>query len=131
MTADIQLPLEIGEFNDIPLVSGAKVYEGSAVGLADGYGKALVYGSTFAGHAIRGADNTDGVSGDLSVKVRNGQYRLQVTLTGVAQSNLGAIVYMTYDGTYTLSSSTAVKVGRMVRYVAANTCVVEFLTNAY
>lgn len=126
MTAGVVLPLELGDENDLLLDTAAKVFEGSAVGLASGYAHALVNGDIFAGHAIRGADNTAGQAGDLSVKVRTGVYRMQVTLGSVAQANVGALVYMTYDGTYTLSSSSAVKVGRITRYVATNTCVVEF-----
>ena len=123
MSADIQLPVEEGTFNDYILDNDAVVHEGSAIGVASGEAHALVNGDVFVGHAIRGVDNAaDG----LTVRVRSGVYRLEVTLASVAQANVGALVYMTYDGTYTLSSGSAVKVGRVARYVAANTCVVEF-----
>jgi len=126
MTADIVLPVELADENDIPLISGAVVFEGSAVGLHLGYARALVYNDIFAGHAIRAVDNSGGVSGVKSVHVRSGTYRLQVTLASVAQSNVTDAVYMTYDGTYTLDSTLAVEVGRVARYVTTDTCVVEF-----
>lgn len=126
MTANITLPIEQGNQNDIPMISGAHVFEGSAVGLASGYARQLIYNNIFAGHAIQEATNVGKLSGATFVKVRTGRYRLQVTLTGVVQANVGALVYMTYDGTYTLSDTSAVKVGRIMRIVAANTCVVEF-----
>lgn len=129
MTEMIILPEELGNQNDIPLVSGAKVFMGSAIGLDSGYGQALVNGNIFAGHALEGADNTSGVSGDVSVKVQAGTYKREVTLASVAQANVSDKVYMTYDGTYTLSDTDSVLVGRVVRYVATDTCMVEFTAN--
>lgn len=131
MTEDIMLEEVAGDFNMIPLASGAHVFQDSAIGVASGYAAQIVNSTAFAGHAVEEVDNSAGGNGAKSVKVRNGRYRKEVTLSGVAQTDLGAAVYMTYGGTYTLSDSSSVKVGRMVRYVTTDTCVVEFDTFAY
>ncbi len=133
LTEDTAMVVELPGCNDIPLVSGAKVYEGSAISVnSAGYAHALTAGEVFAGHAIEGIDNTNGTNGALSVRVRaEVPYRAEVTLSGVAQTNVGDKVYMSDDNTYTLSSgSSAVLVGICIRYVTTNTCVVEFYPNA-
>lgn len=128
------LVLELGDLNDFPVASGASpIYEGSALSLtSDGYARGLTAGDTlFAGHAEEAVDNSAGASGAKTVRAKTGTYRAEVTLTGVAQTNVGDLVYMSDDGTYTLSSGgSAVKVGIVVRYVSTNTCVVEFYAYA-
>jgi len=135
LSVDTPLVVELGDQQDYPmLVSGAiaVIYEGSAITLnGDGYAGVLVPGNLFVGHALRGVSDVGGASGDKTVRVRTGRYKAEVTLTSVAQTNVGDLVYMSDDGTYTLSSAgSAVKVGICDRYVAANTCVVEFYSKA-
>jgi len=135
LSVDTPLVVELGDQQDYPmLVSGAiaVVYEGSAITLdANGFASALVTNNLFVGHALRGVSDVGGTSGDKTVRVRTGRYKAEVTLASVAQTNVGDLVYMSDDSTYTLSSSAnAVKVGIVDRYVAANTCVVEFYSKA-
>lgn len=136
LSQDTPVELVIGDKNIIPAGAGEVVYEGSMVGESDGdtgqatagYGEALVAGDTFVGHAIDGVDNTGGADGDKDIQVRHGIYRLQVTLTGVAISDVGATVYASDDATLTLTAGSNSTVGKVARYVSANTCVVEFNT---
>jgi hypothetical protein len=81
-------------------------------------------GAVFLGHAIAEADNRTGGNGAISVTTRQGVYKAQVTLTGVALTDVGGMVYATDDNTYALVGTYAV--GKVVRYVSANVAIVEF-----
>lgn len=117
----------LGDFTDYPLYQAIHAYEGSMIFIqADGYATTAAGGLAFLGHADAECDNSAGSSGDKSVRVRRGEYRLQVTLTGVAIADVGDPIYASDDGTLTKTSTSNSLVGRIVRYVAANTCVVEF-----
>jgi hypothetical protein len=131
LSADTPLPRELGERNEYPVAAAATIYQGGAVGLAAGYARAYVAGDLFVGHAHAKADNSGGSAGDIKVEVYFGRYRLQVTVTGVAITDKGKTVYMSDDGTYVIApvlTAQYTKVGRVVRYVTTNTCVVEFDT---
>lgn len=125
LSADTRLIEEVGEYDELPVKASAVIYRGSAVGLTSGYARPLNAGDIFMGHAF--AAITGGSSdGDVKVKVRRGRYRLQVTLSSVAVTDVGKPVYMSADDTYTLTATSNSRVGKVVRYVAANTCIVEF-----
>lgn len=115
-----------GEFMHYPVLASATIYESGAVGLSSGYARALVAGDTFLGHAEAKAVETTAVNGGVDVQVRVGKYRLKVTLASVAVTDVGKEVYMSDDSTYTLTQGSNSYVGRVVQYVASNTCVVEF-----
>lgn len=130
LSADTYLTRCVGG-NAIPAASDAVVYKGSMISIsADsgdvGYGHALVASEVFAGHAKVGVDNTDGADGAENIEVDAGRYSLKVTLTGVAASNLNATVYASDDATLTLTAGSNSTVGKVVRYISANTCEVEF-----
>ena len=117
----------LGEFTDLPLYQAICAYEGAMMFLrSDGYVSNVAGGQVFVGHADAEANNAAGASGALSVRLRRGNYRLQVTLTGVAITDVNLPVYASDDGTLTKTSTANSLVGRIVRYVAANTCIVEF-----
>jgi len=133
LTADTEYPVEAGfagSFNDIPAASSATMYKGSMVGLnSSGYARALTAGDLFLGHASAQCDNSSGSDADLNVNVRQGRYRMQVTITSVAVTDVGKEVYASDDGTYTITRSVSAlvsKVGKVVRYVTTNTAIVEF-----
>jgi len=129
LSANSPLPLEIGDFNELP-ADAVRIFEGSMCVIEpDGYVntlQALATGSVFVGHAFAECNNSAGSAGDLNVKLRTGRYRMQVTITSVAITDVGKEVYASADATYTLTKGTNVRVGRVHRYVTTNTCVVEF-----
>jgi hypothetical protein len=117
----------LGDFEDLPLYQAIHAYEGSMIfNRADGYATNVAGGLTFRGHADAEADNASGASGAKNVRVRRGNYRLQVTLTGVALTDQGKDVYASDDGTLTLTATSNSRVGKVARYVSSNTCIVEF-----
>jgi len=124
---------EGGEYNSVPLASAAKLFQGSMVGgNGSGYGRALTAGDAFLGHSQNFVDNTSGSDGDLDAQILTGRYRLQVTVASVSITNAEdkAPVYASADDTITLTPGTNTLVGRVVRYVASNTAVVEFETSS-
>ena len=104
------------------------------VGLnSSGYARALTAGDLFLGHAAAECDNSSGSDADLNANVRQGNYRMQVTITSVAVTDVGKEVYASDDGTLSLTRSVSAlvsRVGKVVRYVTTNTCVVEFEPHA-
>jgi len=117
----------LGEFADYPLYQGIHAYEGAMIFLrADGYATNAAGGLKFLGHADAEANNANGGNGGLYVHLRRGNYRLQVLLSGVTITDAGKPVYASDDGTLTLTADSNSLVGRVVRYVAADTCIVEF-----
>lgn len=134
LTKDTPIERKLGDFNSIKAGADEVIYEGSMVGESDGtsgratagYGEALQAGDTFMGHALEGVDNTDGSDGDKEIKVRRYRYVCEVTLTGVAISDVGSNVYASDDATLTLTAGSNSQVGVVHRYISANLCEVEF-----
>ena len=128
LSANTPMRVELGELNDIPAAASAHPYEGSMVGLASGYARALTAGDLFLGHAYQEADNTVGTAAaaNINVRVRQGRYCAQVTITAVAVTDVGKEVFASDDATYTLTRGANSRVGRVVRYVTTGTCIVEF-----
>lgn len=126
MAQDTPLAREIGDYNELPVAASTKIYEGAMVGDSGGYARGLVAGDAFHGHAVQQADNSSGGAGDINVKLLSGTYRLEVTLSGVAITDVDRDVYASADDTLTLTQGSNTHVGKVVRYVGTNTCVVEF-----
>ena len=125
----------LGEINSIPIVDDDIVYEGAMVGLvaASGHGEPLgvTVGGTFMGHCVEKVDNTltDHSAGGKDIKLLSGRYKLEVTLSGVARTDIGAGVWAGADDVVGLThAGDEVVVGVVIRYVKADTCVVEFRT---
>jgi len=126
-----------GGCNSVPIIANDIVYEGAMVGdNASGYGRPLVAGDKFLGHAISKVDNTAsgftgaaGAAGDLDIKLRSGRYRLEVSLAG-AITDVGQPVYASDDDTLTFvgagTSTGNSYVGVVTRYVSATKLEVEF-----
>jgi len=126
LAADTPQAYELGEINSLPVLASTKIYEGAAVGLSSGYARGLVAGDRFQGFAIERADNSAvAISGAINVKVRS-EGKIKATLTSVAVADVGSKVYMSADGTFTLTSSGNSQVGHVHRYVTTNTCVIKF-----
>lgn len=130
-TKNTPLTLAISKFNDFPVLAATKIYQGSFVGLnlANGYVRPLVAGDLFVGHCDAEADNSAGANGAISVKTYAGKYRLEVTLTGVAITDTNKSVFASDDNTLSLTP-TASRVGKVSKYVSANTAVIEFEAQA-
>ena len=117
----------IGKYLELPADAAGHPYEGSMCSLkSDGYVGTLTAGELFVGHAVEECDNSDGANGAINVKLLDGTYRLRVTLASVAVTDVGAPVYASDDSALTLTQGENSFVGRVVDYVAANTCIVEF-----
>ena len=130
LTQDTPGAYELGDFNDLPVKASTTIYEGAAVGETAGYMRGLVAGDVFVGFASGKADNSAvATDGAINVRVWNKGRKL-ITLTGVAVTDIGAKVYADADDSFTLASSGASVVGHVIRYVAANTCVIEFYMTA-
>ena len=125
LSADTPRAYEQGDINVLPVAASQTIYEGSAVGLSSGYARALVAGDEFQGFCVEKVVNAVATNGAASVKVRD-KGKMQVTLTGVAVTNVGDAVYMSDDGTFTLDDSGNSLIGKVHRYVSSNTCVIEF-----
>jgi hypothetical protein len=119
-----------GEQSEWPMAA-EKIFEGWALGLdSSGYARSLQAGDRFLGHSQEYLDNSSGSAGDMNITRLTGHYRLQVTITSIALTDVGKIVYMSDNQTYTLTRSGNTPVGKVVRYVTTNTCLVEFATDA-
>jgi hypothetical protein len=131
-TQNVPMSIEVGDRNELPVAAARRLFEGSCA-FADVAGRATDVqggaGAKFLGHVAAEADNRNGGAGAIRVVLRGGRYRAQVTLTGVALTDIGAQVFASANDTYALTSNGGVNslVGRVVRYVGADTAIVEFV----
>lgn len=125
LAADEPRILEIGYRNELPVIASDIIYEGAAVGdNASGYMRPLVSGDPFRGFAEKQVDNSAGSAGDLDVRLIS-KGLIQVTLTGVAITDVGRPVQATDDNTFVFAGVGSY-IGHVYRYVASNTAVVVF-----
>jgi len=128
LTANTPLTFIRGEQSEYPQAA-AVIYEGAILGdNGSGYARCLVAGDPFVGHSMEYYDNSAGSAGDNNIQRLCGSYRLHVTITGVAITDVGKDVYASADDTYTLTSGSNSRVGVVVRYVRTNIASVEFQT---
>jgi hypothetical protein len=108
-----------------PVVGSEIIYKGAIVCVdADGY---LTAGANtdslqFAGFAEEQVDNSTGSSGDKDCKVSipRGDARVKLSGTGFAQTDVGAIAYISDDQTIANSDpGNSVKIGRIIEYVSS------------
>ena len=97
LSADLARAFETGPINTLLVAASATIYRGSAVGNSSGYARALTAGDAFMGFADAKVDNSAGAAGVKNVDVISEGY-VQVTLTGVAVTDVGKPVYMSDDG---------------------------------
>jgi len=126
LSADLARPFEGGYINTLPMLANAEIFRGSAVGLSSGYARALVAGDAFQGFADAYAKETTGVNGAKKINVIT-RGLVQITLTGVAVTDVGAAVYMSDDATFTKTKGSNSFVGNVYRYVGSNTCILAFI----
>jgi len=130
LSANTTLTFIRGEQSQAPVKGSTTIYEGGMLGLTSGYARELVAGDLFLGHALEYIDNSSGSDGDLQVKIMRGTYRLQVTLSDVAITDVGSRVFASADDTLTLTPGSNSMVGVVARYVTTDTAIVEFQTSA-
>lgn len=132
LAANTQRAYELGEQNDIPVIASDIIYEGAAVGVvpASGHARPLTSADTFAGFALRQADNSAGAAAAINVNtVIKGE--VQLTVSGVTITDLRQPVYATDDDTFTMSPVGGVFVGFVKRFVSSGIAVVEFDAPAF
>lgn len=118
---------EIGSRNELPVIASDIIYEGAAVGLvaASGHCRPLAAGDRFVGFAEQKADNSAGAAAAINVRVIEAG-KVQLSVTGVAITDVGQPVYATDDNAFTLSPVSGVFVGFVHRYVSSGVAVVAF-----
>jgi len=130
LTANSTLHHVRGEQSEYPQ-SAAAIYEGKLLGDSAGYARQLVAGDRFIGHSQEYYDNSAGSAGDHNITRLRGRYRLQVTLSGVAVTDVGETVFASDAETLTLTPGGNSPVGRVDRYVTTDTAIVEFDTGMW
>ncbi len=126
LTQDISRTYENGDNNSVPVLSGAKIYNGALVGLNDaGYGRPFTAGDTPVGFARDHVDNTDGSDGDKTCDIK-AVGKVLLTVPGVTVADVGKSVYATDDDTFALNGDDTSIVGKVVRYEDTDTAVVAF-----
>ena len=115
--------------NDLPVIATDIIYEGAAVGEnGSGYMRPLVAADPFVGFALRQVDNSAGAAGDKNVRVRSaGVVKLTIAgVTSIANGQDGVDVYASDDATFTLTSGSNTKIGRLYRFVSSGVAFVYF-----
>lgn len=120
LAADKPRTLVLGTINAIPVIATEVIYEGAAVGIVDATGHARPLQSTdrFAGFAESQADNDPGAAADINVRVRS-RGTIVLPVTGAVITDVGQPVYASDDDTFTFVPTSAVYVGRVLRFVSA------------
>ena len=110
----------------VPVIAADIIYEGAAIGdNASGYGRPLVAADPFMGFAFRKADNSTGAAGAINVEaVKRGYIRAYIG--SLTQANVDADVYMSDDNTFTLTSTSNSKIGKIAEVIDANYARVYF-----
>ena len=121
LTENIEIPEKVGKLISHPVAVDI-IYKGALVkNNAAGYLApcATEAGATFAGVAYEKKDNSGGSAGDLSCRViKEGVFLL--TGSGLAQSDVGAVVFASDDQTITTSAGANLQpVGRIVAFKSA------------
>lgn len=111
------------ELIDLGVDDNVNIYKGAFVGLnaATGYARPLVAGDAYLGLAYAQADNTVAghTAGGIDVRLHQ-NVDVVHTLSGVALTDIGAVVYASDDGTLTLTAAGNSRVGRVVAVEGTN-----------
>lgn len=112
-----------GPINEFGVKATEVIFEGSAVGSTGGYARALVAGDVFLGFALH-AITGNAADGGERVRVR-GKARIQLPVTSVAVTDIGAAVFASDDGTFTLTATSNSFVGTVHRFVSTGIAIVD------
>lgn len=111
----------VGNVARLPVAANAHVFVGSALEENGSGGVEPSSGAgTFMGFAIEEADNNPGALDDKQVDVQlNGLVELTVAHTTTwAQTDIGATVYASDDGTFTNDSTGNMAIGKVVSIIS-------------
>ena len=104
------------ELVDVPVDDDVDIYKGAFVGVnsSTGYARPLTAGDDFLGVAYKQADNTvtGHTAGGIDVRLHQ-SVDIVHTLSGVAVTDIGSVVYASDDETLTLTASGNTRVGRI------------------
>jgi predicted RecA/RadA family phage recombinase len=119
---------EAGE-KSYPMLTNVKIYAGTLVCVdTAGYAKAAADGAGLkvVGVADVTVDNTGGASGDKSIKVRRGVFKLPAA--SITQAMVGKLMYVVDDQTVDDAKGTnGVKAGRLVEFLSTTEGWIEIL----
>lgn len=127
LAADALRVFEIGDIQEYPVIASDIIYGHAAVGLVDatGHARPLTSADKFVGFAEKRVDNSAGGAAGKTVRtVKKG--KIQLTVSGAVITDVGQPVYASDDDTFSFVPTGAVFVGRVERYVAADTVIVAF-----
>ena len=127
LTTDTNRVYELGDINEFPVLGGELIYQGSAVGLevASGYVRDLQVGDKFLGFAEDNIDASNASDGEKNIRVkRRGSVTLE--LSGAALTDVGKSIYATDDNTFTLSNTSSVYIGQIIRHQLGDEVIVDF-----
>lgn len=118
---------EIGDNNAYPVIAGDIIYEGAAVGdNAAGLARPLVALDPFLGFATRTADNSAGAASAIRVEVKQRGEIVLTVATAASANDVSEIVYALDDDSFTLVSTGATAIGKVLRHISGTTCLVYF-----
>lgn len=108
--------------HNYPMVASAQVYQGSALGFSAGNVRALTAGDGFAGFSTEEKLNTS-TAGEKTIEAITRGVLEEVSITG-ATGVINCIppnndVYMSDDGTFTLTIGSNTKIGHIIGYNAS------------
>ncbi len=109
---------------DLPIAANETIYKGAWVGKNPaGYAKAFEAGDELVGLAASYA--TGGSTAGTYYVTHYIRGRFQFTLTSVALTDVGKPAFATADNTLALTGHPDAYVGRIVRYITTDTCLIE------
>lgn len=120
---------ETGDVNGLPMIAAEIIYEGAAAGIvsASGHVRPLVAGDDFAGFAEADTDNSAGAAAAINCRVRK-YGDIELPISGVAITDIGAAVYASDDDTFTLTSTSNSFIGYIRRFAGSGKVIVYFDT---
>ena len=126
LAADKQVSIAASqEKREYPVVAADICYKGGFAGVDPaGYTKPFQPGDLFVGIFYGQQDNSAGAAAAKYAKVIT-QGDAELTLSGVALTDIGRPVYATDDNTIAFTGHPDAYVGRVVNYLAANTALVR------
>jgi hypothetical protein len=128
LSADKVRNFEIGNINELVVAAGVTIYEGAFVFALKADGTAVVASPAVSTHAFAGIAKRGATAGTKVKLEKTGM--VVAAVTGASAASVGQIVYASDDDTLTLTASTNVPVGQVVRHVTSTTCIVAFKDTA-
>ena len=120
-------PVQLGDFEQYPVIASDIIYEGAAVGLvkATGHARPLTSADRFAGFATEICDNSAGSAAAKNVLTRV-RGAVQLAVTGVTITDVGQPVYAADDNAFQMSPVGGWFVGFVRRFVSSGVAIVAY-----